>query len=487
MGMSKQSLAISGVVNTLDLGAKTLGKISPLRQAFVEAYDKQIQSKYEQTVREGLQPEIVVQHRRDMALAILHTVDRALARNLLGPATRQGTFKVITNEILFAHQENEAKKAFQAQYQAIPPSLLVLSPTKSCNLHCSGCYADSSLAGEKLPWALLEQVVQEARQLWGTRFFVFSGGEPLAYQNNGQGVVELAEKNPQCFFLMFTNGTLISDSVAKKLGAIGNFTPAISVEGLKESTDKRRGTGVFDQVIAAMQRLTQAQVPFGISLTATQDNYQEILSDETLDFFFEKNSALYAWVFHYMPIGRAKSLKPMLKPEQRLWLMKRMWEIVGQKHYFLADFWNSGVLADGCIAAGGRGGYLYLDWNGNVSPCAFMPYSPVNIKDIYAQGRTLNDVWTEPFFAEIRSWQQNYNPGLRILGNHANGNLLRPCPIRDHHAEFRKMLEKYEVKPIDQNAEQALKDPKYQKGLEDFDRQLAELLDPIWDRDYLKK
>lgn len=479
------SATLTRLINGLELSARTLGRITPVRQAFIRLYDRRIRAEYAHTMATTPGPKAMVKHRMDMALAILYTMDRALARGLLGPATLRGTLNIIAREILFPGGDAAIKDAFQAQYQAIPPSMLALSPTKTCNLHCIGCYADSGSSREKIDWATLDRIVWEARRFWGTRFFIFSGGEPLAYKDEGKGVLDIAQEHRDCFFLMYTNGTLIKDDVAQRLGEIGNLTPAISVEGMRESTDGRRGAGVFDQVVAAMGRLRQAHVPFGISLTATRHNFEELLSDEVIDFYFEEMGALYGWLFHYMPIGRAITLELMPTPRQRLQMMDRMWEVIGQKHYFLADFWNSGILSDGCISAGGRGGYLYIDWNGAVSPCVFVPYSPVNIHDVYASDKNLNDVWAEPFFARIRDWQQEYNPGLGAPRPHRDGNLLRPCPIRDHHAEFQKMLMEHEPDPTDENAREALLDPAYHEGLERFDRELAELSDPVWEADYL--
>ena len=51
---------------------------------------------------------------------------------------------------------------------------------------------------------------------------------------------------------------------------------------------------------------------------------------------------------------------------------------------------------------------MYIDWNGHVIPCVFVPYSPVNINDVYAQGKTLTDAWREGFFEHIRVWQSEY-------------------------------------------------------------------------------
>ena len=477
-------IALKMLIRALQGGANTVGRSALVRRAAVDAYERRLRARFDRELQATDGPTDMIAHRRDMALAILHTMERAVEGGILGGQTTRGVLNIIARELLFPQADAAAKSDFEVQYRSIPPSFLTISPGKACNLRCKGCYADSGPARERLDWGTFNRIVWEARRLWGARFFVISGGEPLAYRDQGKTVLEIAEEHRDCFFLMYTNGTLIDDQVAQKLGAIGNLTPAISVEGLRESTDARRGAGVFDRVVQAMARLRTERVPFGISLTATRDNCAELLSDEVMDFFFYGMGALYGWLFHYMPIGRAITLDMMPTPQQRLWMMRRMWEIVGQRHYFLADFWNSGILTDGCISAGGRGGYLYIDWNGAVSPCVFVPYSPVNIHDVYAQGKTLNDVWAEPFFARIRRWQQDYNPGLGAPGEHPNGNLFRPCPFRDHHAEFQRMLMEFEPDPTDENARAALLDPEYHAGLERFDRELAELVDPIWEARY---
>ncbi len=475
---------LDAAVTALQWSALTVGQAGPLRRRIVQAYDRRIRAQYARAMA-GVRNPAMLQHRMDLALSILYTMDRAMEYGTLGAATMRGILSIIGREILFPQFDPAVRKAFQATYGTIPPGLLAISPLKACNLHCEGCFTDSGPAREKLEWATLSRLVREARQMWGAHFFVLAGGEPLMYKDEGKRILDLAEEYRDCFFLMYTNGTLIDDTTARWMGQLGNVTPAISVEGMREATDRRRGEGVLDRVVAAMERLRREHVPYGLSITVTRHNVDEVLSDELLDLFYGQMHVMYAWLFHYMPIGRAFTLDLMLTPEQRLRLYERMWDVVGRTHYFVGDFWNSGVLADGCLAAGGRGGYMYIDWNGHITPCAFVPYSPVNIRDIYAQGKTLNDVWSEPFFASIRQWQQEYNPGMGAPRPHHNGNLMRPCIYRDHHAKFMELVAAHEPDPIDENAEAALLDADYHAGMEAFDRELAALEDPIWESRYL--
>ena len=71
--------------------------------------------------------------------------------------------------------------------------------------------------------------------MWAMSFFGISGGEPFTYRSNGYDLLDMAERHRDCFFLVSTNGTLITEKVADRMSRIGNLIPAISVEGLKIS------------------------------------------------------------------------------------------------------------------------------------------------------------------------------------------------------------------------------------------------------------
>jgi len=419
--------------------------------------------------------------RAAMGLAIMASIDRALAGKQLSDAYIRAALQILVKTLFFEKGDQTAAERFKAQYGMNPPSFLLVSPGKACNLRCTGCYADSTEQARTLPWSVVDRIINEAKTLWGVRFIVISGGEPFAYRSEGKGILDLVEKHSDCFFMVYTNGTLINDTTSLRLSRAGNLLPAISVEGWRERTDERRGAGVFDRVVETMRLLRQDGVPFGISLTGTRHNAEEILSDEFLDFFFMEQGALFAWLFQYMPIGRAFTLDLMPTPRQRAWMWRRSWQVVRERRFFLADFWNSGTACDGCLSAGGHGsgGYLYVDWNGAVSPCVFVPYSPTNIKDVYARGGTLNDAWDEPFFRALRQWQLDYKLQKR------NG--LAPCPNRDHHDELEQLLRQYEPEPTDENAAETLTDPDYTRRLVAYNREFEAITGDIWQTHYVHR
>jgi MoaA/NifB/PqqE/SkfB family radical SAM enzyme len=464
-------------------GGPRLVRVKPLRRAMVGYFEKQIMNmlKYERAMSEL--PPGVSDDRAVMGLALLHTIERALCERYVSPAVVRRAIQNLGKSTIIESGDRGPAESFRDQYGTHPPAFLVIAPGKSCNLRCVGCYADSGAAGEKLDWPTFDRIITEAKTLWGARLFVITGGEPFAYRSQGKGVLDVAEKHSDCFFMSYTNGTLINDQIAERLAEIGNFTPAISVEGWRQRTDERRGEGVFDKILVTMDRLRQAGVPYGVSLTATRHNVEEILSDEFFDFFFEEHGVLYGWIFHYMPIGRSYTLDLMPTPKQRLWMWRRSWDIIRERQIFLADFWNHGTVTDGCISSGRStgGGYMYIDWNGSVTPCVFVPYSPVNVNKIYATGGTLNDAWADAFFAGIRDWQNDYR-----IGNGRPGNWMAPCVIRDHHADFRRLVMQHEPDPTDQNAAEALLDPDYARGMEAYDEAYGSLSGEIWEKHYLR-
>jgi MoaA/NifB/PqqE/SkfB family radical SAM enzyme len=478
---------ISGfTIDALTWGARTLGRVGPVRRALADHMERRLRSRTEvppdQVQRH---PFGVEQDKVALGLALLATAERGLARGTLGGPALRALLGNLYAGVFVKRGGTSAKDRFRARNGQTPPDFITISPGKACNLSCVGCYANSGAHKEKLDWATFERIVSETHREWGMRVFVISGGEPLAYRDDGKTVLDLAERYPDCFFVMYTNGTLIDDRMAKRMSRIGNLSPCLSVEGLREKTDARRGAGVYDKVVAAMGRLRREGVLFAISVTATRDNAEEIFSDEAVETFFDELGAHYAFCFHYMPIGRAVTLDLMMTPQQRFALYQRVWHLIRDRHIFIADFWNAATGSNGCLAAGRAGGYFHVNWNGDMSPCVFFPYAPVNVKDVFAMGGSLDDAWADPFFADIRKWQRDY--GYREAKESCDGscgNWNMPCIIRDHHADFMRIMDAHQARPTDEDARTALVDPAYHEGLLRFDREYAALADPSWDEEY---
>ncbi len=441
---------------------------------------------YKSTVSDDSEDLKQVQLKRYQFLsAMLHCVIRGIDNGYVSKEVIGKIIDVLVQNNLIRGDEsyNQAIERFKDKYGELPPSFIVFSPTQRCNLNCIGCYASStSNTAATLPYQIVDRVVGEVHDSFGSRFITISGGEPFIYKSEGKTLLDIFQKYNDMLFLVYTNGTLINDGIAGRLAESANVTPAISVEGYEQHTDQRRSKGVYKKILQSFEHLRQSGVPFGISVTATSKNVDLLLTDEFYDFYFKQQGACYMWQFQLMPIGRGKDeIDLMVNPRQRLKLYRKWEYLLSEKKYCLADFWNSGVLSRGCIAYGRSGGYVYVDWNGNVTPCAFIPYYVDNIYDLYDSGKTLSDALFSEFMKNGRKWQREY--GLDHWKKPKNW--LMPCSVRDHYEIFRNSVLTKDAKPEDQKAQEALESDEYFEVLKKYDEELEGLTEKIWETEYL--
>ncbi|MCK5833594.1 radical SAM protein [bacterium] len=397
------------------------------------------------------------------------------------PAVRDKMVNLFLREFL-GNAHKQTKNKFKDKYGLYPPAFLTISPGGTCNLRCKDCYATSAPKNmPSLSAETVEKILDEKYNEWGSWFTVVSGGEPFMWRDGDIDIIEIARRHPEQYFLVYTNGTLIDEKTAARLAEVGNMTMAISVEGFEKETDERRGKGTYKRILTAFENLRNAGVPFGISVTATPENAELLISKEMIKFYFDEQGVLYEWLFQYMPIGRGVEVKKQVPPEMRRNMWAREQEIVRKERLFFADFWNSGTFSYGCIAGGRSCGYLYIDWNGNIYPCVFVPFWKDNINDLYAQGKTLTDALFSDLFSGVREWQRSYN---YQKPPHEKGNEIRPCFIRDHHKVAHDLFIKTDAKPGYPSAALCLHDQEYYDAMLRYDDEVAKLLDPIWEKHY---
>ncbi|MDD3642809.1 MAG: radical SAM/SPASM domain-containing protein [Candidatus Krumholzibacteria bacterium] len=429
-------------------------------------------------------PQQVLQDKYDMAVAILDSASSAFDRGIIGPAAGDRIMNVLLQQGFL--KKDPRHEAFLRRHGIYPPGFMVISPTMRCNLACRDCYAGSHMAvADTLPCDVFSRILEEKHALWGSHFTVISGGEPFMYEDSGTTILDVFAAHPDQYFLVYTNGTLLDRAAAARLGELGNVTPAISVEGFEDLTDARRGTGTFGRIREAMENLRAAGVPFGISTTVSRRNVDTIISDAFVDFFFEEQGCVYQWIFQYMPIGRGRVLRDMLEPDQRMRLYDDTWRRIRKQKRFIADFWNCGSISDGCIAAGGGNGdgYLYITADGTISPCVFNPFTTDNVIELYERGFDLDTAYFSRFFEAVRTWQRGYFHE-RLPGEH--GNLIAPCPIRDHHADMREIIDRCGARPLDGFAADALEDREYYDGMCAYNRAFDIASAGRWRSDYLE-
>ena len=297
------------------------------------------------------------------------------------------------------------------QYDCNMPWILLFDPTSACNLHCKGCWAAEYGNKLNLSYEDMEKIVTEGEAL-GIHWYMCTGGEPMCRKND---LLRLAANHQTSVFHLFTNGTLIDQEFCDEVKKVGNMAFFISVEGLDDATDDRRGEGVFRKVVSAMELMKKNGLLFGTSICYTSANYKAVTSDAFMDMLIDHGVRLN-WYFHYMPIGDGANVDLMLNAEQRAYMVRRVREIrgyTGGKPIFCIDFQNDGEFVEGCIAGGKQ--YAHINPAGDVEPCVFIHYSGANIHD-----KSLLECLQQPLFKE-------YHKGQPFNGNH-----LRPCPMLEN-------------------------------------------------------
>ena len=234
--------------------------------------------------------------------------------------------------------------------------------------------------------------------------------------------MRLCEAHQDCVFLSFTNGTLVDQAFCDEVLRVRNFIPAFSVEGDREATDSRRGEGTYDKVVRAMNLMKKNKLPFGVSCCYTSANFESISSDEFLDQLIEWG-ALFAWYFHYMPVGSDANEQLMVNPEQREHMYRTIRRWRETKLLFPMDFQNDGQYVQGCIAGGRR--YLHINARGDVDPCVFIHFSDANIHE-----KTLLECLKSPLFMAYHD------------GQPFNDNYLKPCPMLEKPDKLREIIAK---------------------------------------------
>lgn len=290
------------------------------------------------------------------------------------------------------------------------PAFLIASITSSCNLHCAGCYSRcnhqtvdeepvSQLSGSE--WL---RIFDEADDI-GVSFILLAGGEPLLRRD----IIEAAGKKPNILFPIFTNGTYIDEKYFALFDRSRNLVPIMSIEGEKETTDLRRGEGVYDMLIANMDELKRRGLIFGASVTVTTENVKEVTSDAFLQKLSDRGCKAVIFV-EFVPVtDESTELAP--GDDEREFLageIERLRDDHPEMVYisFPGDEKSSG----GCVAAGR--GFFHINSHGGAEPCPFSPYSDVNIRDT-----SLREALHSPLFTALRS-------GDILMDDHEGGCVL---------------------------------------------------------------
>ena len=304
---------------------------------------------------------------------------------------------------------SKKRKAFEAQGLHVP-SFLIASITSQCNLHCAGCYSRCNHATvdaapvRQLTDAEWLKIFSEADEL-GVSFILLAGGEPMLRRD----IIEAAGKRQNIMFPICTNGTFMDEDYFRLFDKCRNLVPIMSIEGEKETTDERRGKGVYDRLIRNMDELHRRGLIFGASITVTTQNIKEVTSDAFLKKLSDRGCKAIIYV-EFVPVTEeSKELAPGDAERDYLQAeLTRLREEHPEMVYvsFPGDEKSSG----GCVAAGR--GFFHINSHGGAEPCPFSPYSDINVRDT-----SLKDALNSKLFRALRE-------NGHLLEDHAGGCVL---------------------------------------------------------------
>ena len=293
------------------------------------------------------------------------------------------------------HQTSRARDQALENGMQVPP-FLILSVTTRCNLRCAGCYAEavgitacSPEARPPLGLSDWRRVIEEASAL-GVVGFVIAGGEPFMLP----GVISLFRKYSDRLFLVFTNGTAIEDSDFQALKRCRNTAVVVSVEGDRELTDERRGSGVYERALRTLDRLKAAGVLTGLSVTISPANIDYWSQERNIDALLARSGPL-AFFIEQIPTGENKSAT--IPAEQRARLRATVLRVRNRATgaAYLIHSPDDEEFFGGCVSAGR--GFAHVTPTGDVTACPFSALATHNVSTA-----TVSQAFASSFFAMIR-------------------------------------------------------------------------------------
>lgn len=309
-----------------------------------------------------------------MTAGVERIVTDALKATLSDPAESAFMLKFAK-----ASKKASAKRAEAERNGEHIPPFLIASITSGCNLHCAGCYSrcnhattdtapENQLTGDE--W---RSIFEEADGM-GVSFILLAGGEPLLRRD----VIEAAGEIRNILFPVFTNGTFIGSSYLELFMKRRNLVPVLSIEGDRAATDKRRGKGVYDKLLSAIDALHERSLLFGVSVTVTTENIREVTSKQFTNDLREKGCKLILYV-EFVPVTSESTALAPGDEERRI--LKDFIDgcRVEYEDMVFVSFPGDEKSSGGCIAAGR--GFFHINSHGGAEPCPFSPYSDVNVRE----------------------------------------------------------------------------------------------------------
>ena len=306
--------------------------------------------------------------------------------------------------------------------------------TNRCNLKCEHCYQDAAECDSRELTtaegkAMIEQIARA-----GFKIMIFSGGEPLMRDDIFELVAHAAAQGLRPVF--GSNGTLITDEVARKLKEAGACSMGISIDSLDAAKhDAFRGVaGAHADTLAGIEACKRAGLDFQIHTTVVDWNRDEVCD---ITDFAQSIGAVNHSIFFLIPVGRGKyieetSLKVLENEALLQDIMRKAAEVdIDVKPTCAPQFTR---VADqlgiptrytrGCLAGLT---YCVVGSEGIVRPCAYMTEDAGDVRE-----QPFDEIWaTSPVFERLRTQAYGGNCGECDHKEHCGGCRARAAYYHD--------------------------------------------------------
>lgn len=146
--------------------------------------------------------------------------------------------------------------------------------TSHCNLNCNHCYQSEEKNKYQLPIEKLIEIVDFALEV-NTKILDFSGGEffvhPFAYDLLEYCYDKKIKVN------VATNGVHLKIPFFERYRNTDLLMVQVSVDGTKETHEKRRGFGTYDKTLQNMMLLHKLGIPLTVCMALDEQNYRDAL------------------------------------------------------------------------------------------------------------------------------------------------------------------------------------------------------------------
>lgn len=332
----------------------------------------------------------------------------------------------------------------------LKPSAVYFNPTERCNLDCTYCYIPETMRkrGEHMSQAQLLHALEQLAAYFATTVpegrkpqVIFHGAEPLL--NRKAVFAGIAAFRDVFRFGVQTNATLLDDEAVSFLTSqgcsIGLSLDAPEAEIARRTRHKWNGQGVFDSVLAAMDRL-RGYEGWSVICTMTQQNMAGLV--DIVDFFHAREVPTCMLNVIRCTLPRARTIRPEDGELATHYLaaLERTHELYREtgRKLVVANFANIVIsllaptarrlMCDISPCGGGRS-FFALAPNGDLFPCSeFIGLPAFNGGNLF-RDRVDDVLASEPFRRVTERRVENIAECADCPVRHFCGS---PCPAEAH-------------------------------------------------------